>query len=1007
MKLTYIAKTVTTLVVFCFGMLQLFAQDNPSGSKGVLIEESEGKKLPYKNVHALVIGVAEYTEVNELNYTDDDARKMHDALSMIFPDQKENFVLLVDEEATSNNIIMQFEMLAANVSEDDLVLFYFSGHGDIYVDAFKNEHGFFLAYDVSASRNYMGSLGVVPFNTVNYYLSQFTSTIGANVVMIADACRSGEINNTKEGDPMFSALSKSGGSATKIVSCKPEERSWEVPQLEQGVFTYYLLKAISGQADTENEDDMISQYELNTYLRSKVSSFMKEYNGAKQYPKVTGPDDDFVLFKTLPGVADLLKDDSSIEANDLASNDKGAKGISSGYEPSSIFLQFKSELKDGNLRNGGASALMIYEEAKSMEDINPKELGNMERLLINALLHRVQSNTTKFLSGSTTISNRLNFDFISRDLEIVYGLMRTEHPLRNNVKLQMDFFAAMNFAYDSNNFDPDRAKKELIALSESNPNVAYLNQGLALVYLKMNQTEKANEQLQMAQGKVSTWNKPINTTAAIYIEGGKLDEAKTVLNESSQLKNNSDYTHILKSQLYSSNLELQTAEAELEYLKTSKVIPEAEYHFFLGKINEKKGRIVVAENNYLTSIKLEKNNTQAIIQLANLYKNDGDTTNAIRYYEKALSIQPNNTIANNSLAQLTNKELSSSKKKYYSRNETLAIVDYKLSKNDAEGAIDFLKSVLKSSNDDPELHYAIGKAYYANRDNSNAIKSLKTAIELSPYHFESIQSLTYLYILEGKFSEAKALMDSHDSKFQNSAKWHVFVYEANRKMKKTENLIFRLEEAIKLDSTDTEAYKSLYRLHMSSGNYSQAEDQFIKLRELGGRDKDSTAFLFELINSVNTRIENGKKDNKAVDGLNLILSYDKRYLNRMYSNARKNYFELNYRVADIYLDSYGKYLFAMRGTELEYDYYRLKAYLLLEVGLPRDAMNFFEQVCRYSKRECYAGYAMAKYELGHPEQGWMTYFKKGKDLKDLNSVAMERYRKMSRNSGYYTPGGRR
>ncbi len=67
------------------------------------------------------------------------------------------------------------------------------------------------------------------------------------------------------------------------MSSKAEELSLEDHGLRQGVFTYYLLRGLKGQADT-NGDYLVTIKELYTYVYVKV----RDYTSGVQTPVLTG-----------------------------------------------------------------------------------------------------------------------------------------------------------------------------------------------------------------------------------------------------------------------------------------------------------------------------------------------------------------------------------------------------------------------------------------------------------------------------------------------------------------------------------------------------------------------------------------------------------------------------------------------------------------------------------------------------------------------------------------------
>jgi uncharacterized caspase-like protein len=55
----------------------------------------------------------------------------------------------------------------------------------------------------------------------------------------------------------------------KFLSCGPNELSYESSELKHGYFTYYLIKGLAGEADS-NRDSKIQYNEIDNYLYDKV-----------------------------------------------------------------------------------------------------------------------------------------------------------------------------------------------------------------------------------------------------------------------------------------------------------------------------------------------------------------------------------------------------------------------------------------------------------------------------------------------------------------------------------------------------------------------------------------------------------------------------------------------------------------------------------------------------------------------------------------------------------------
>lgn len=222
-------------------------------------------------IWAVVVGVARYEHMPTLKYTDDDAYQIFAFLKSpeggALPDNQ--IKVLIDEDATRENILRAMRKVMLKADENDVVMFYFSGHG---------LEGSFLPVD------YDGYSNRVKHEEIKEYLSQSKAK---HKVVLADACHSGSLLAMKK--PMlalnkyYKAFEDTKGGTALMMSSKSEEYSLEDGGLRSGIFSYYLRKGLKGLADTNN-NKIVSISELFDYVYSNVQT----YTGNIQTPTLTG-----------------------------------------------------------------------------------------------------------------------------------------------------------------------------------------------------------------------------------------------------------------------------------------------------------------------------------------------------------------------------------------------------------------------------------------------------------------------------------------------------------------------------------------------------------------------------------------------------------------------------------------------------------------------------------------------------------------------------------------------
>lgn len=224
-------------------------------------------------IWALIVGVAQYSHMPVLRYPDDDAYRMYAFLKSPegggLPDQQVK--VLIDEDATKQKIKVNMKELFSQAGPDDVVLFYFAGHG---------LKGSFLPVDFD------GFNFKLSHEEINAIMEESNARFRLTV---ADACHSGSAVADFGGDKdlMMNSLYTNFNSKNQeqaiLMSSKSEETSLESQGLRQGVFSHFLIRGLKGEAD-KNKDNIVTIKELYDFIYDNV----KEYTGDKQTPVIKG-----------------------------------------------------------------------------------------------------------------------------------------------------------------------------------------------------------------------------------------------------------------------------------------------------------------------------------------------------------------------------------------------------------------------------------------------------------------------------------------------------------------------------------------------------------------------------------------------------------------------------------------------------------------------------------------------------------------------------------------------
>lgn len=983
-----------TFLLFCLisGRV-LFAQESGRGSTEVKVAGGN-----YTKVHGLFVGISNYLEVNSLDYAHNDAELMKQLIGNAFDGNIGKIVSLTNEKASEFSIMSAISTIRKNANSGDLVVIYLAGHGDVAEGIDGNPEGYFLAHNASKSREYEIG-GTVPFNFIVKFVTGLTSK-NVKVWLITDACRSGKIIDAKGASSTLTAIINGYENTTKFISCQSNELSYEYDSLAHGVFTYYFAKAFAGEADTEEVDGIVTVDELNRYLTSKV----RNVTSKKQTPNIHAADKFAELMVTNPEYLKFLVKVDKIAETSEAGKKRGDDDLIKSKQ----VVAFEDAVLEGKFYGSKSSAYEIYMDAKRTKTLSNDELEFMEDHLLNALLQRVQHTTNAFLSGKPQVSRTENYALAIEDIKMVEKLMPQDHPLFDKIKVRGQFFEAMEIVKTEQFEKYKSTEKILLDLEKKEPNAAYIHEGLALLYIAMNDKDKAEQQLAKAKAKINTWSKPVNTEVHLNIVAGKLEQAEKILENSSLSCKDPRETTLLKARIYNASSAVQLAEKELaDMAKNAEFKSSIDYLLLQAELNNIRGRIRVAEDYYLQALKLDKENIDLIMQLADIYRMDGDTTNALKYYNLALEVRPGHAPATRNINQLKNVKapIKAADINIYSRSQVVQAVEQLLAENNPNEAMQVLNKAMQTNNWDPEYFFLKGKIMNNLGKTQDAEMAWKAACQLSPNHIESISALAYLYLKNNKRHEIDALFEQHNKYFLQSSRWNLLKYDIYKRFYSPSEQSALIQEAKRIDALDVRIYEALYKSDLMSSNYRGAYEHYQTIEKIGGRMQDSTQFVNALKKAFETEIER-QNGNQAIEALRYLRKFDKYYMVRVLWDAQKFYQDMNYKASMSKLNQFKRYMFILEVPD-QIEYYRLQGYVLLELGQYLEAIENFKLVNRHSRKTAFLGIAMAQFELKQSESIWRENFRKDPEKFRMNASAEKRYDVMNRNMGMQGGGSRR
>jgi len=262
----------------------------PDAVTGIIGEEVSGTR------YAIIIGISDYPGPDhvldggyDLSYADDDAIAMYDTLTTVYSFNSDNIHLLLDSRASRDDILNTIAEMGENVTADDEVVFFFSGHGAKLVPKSTPAQG-------------GGQVGIVTWGEEDFPLpgfgyiwdkelrEAFRGFDTDRIVFIFDSCLMGGMIDLGKKDRIICMATTQTGVAIEYgedyVDYYPT-----VPGLEpfnHGLFTYFFVELgiMYGLADFYPDDGYVTVEEAFNFARFNLEEISIATEGLWQIPTI-------------------------------------------------------------------------------------------------------------------------------------------------------------------------------------------------------------------------------------------------------------------------------------------------------------------------------------------------------------------------------------------------------------------------------------------------------------------------------------------------------------------------------------------------------------------------------------------------------------------------------------------------------------------------------------------------------------------------------------------------
>ncbi len=251
------------------------------------------KSKSNKNRVALIIGIEKYEQTPAANFANLDAQYFYEYARKGFGIPKSNIKLLVDEDANLVKSISSInKWLPSKIKKNktELIIF-FAGHGlasnngeELYILPQDSDPDLLSRTALSRTELFEQIITLSP-KSVTMFMDTCYSGISRDEKMLLASARPIRIvANDQEGIP---------NNFTIFTASKLDQISSGLEEVKHGIFSYYLMKGLEGEADS-NQDKKITNGELLAYMDENVSQKAAE-QGREQNPSLAGDPDKVLM----------------------------------------------------------------------------------------------------------------------------------------------------------------------------------------------------------------------------------------------------------------------------------------------------------------------------------------------------------------------------------------------------------------------------------------------------------------------------------------------------------------------------------------------------------------------------------------------------------------------------------------------------------------------------------------------------------------------------------------
>ena len=222
----------------------------------------------YKDSWAVIIGINDYEHMPKLNYAVNDAVAVKEMLISKYSFKENHIKMILNEEASKDNIIQGFHQLLQKAGEKDRVLVFYAGHGETYQLPGGGEMGYIIPINGNPEELYLTS---IPMSEL-YEIAQMS--YAKHILYLVDACYGGLAIDATRGlaksTPNFLQKITREKGRYIITAGDKDEQVIERSEWGHSAFTKNLLAGLGKKVADIDDDGVITTRELGRFMEERV-----------------------------------------------------------------------------------------------------------------------------------------------------------------------------------------------------------------------------------------------------------------------------------------------------------------------------------------------------------------------------------------------------------------------------------------------------------------------------------------------------------------------------------------------------------------------------------------------------------------------------------------------------------------------------------------------------------------------------------------------------------------